>query len=292
MGVRARRVSVAVIALVSGAAIGASIAPTMSAWEDRGGSSMTITSIAEPPPAVTGPVTPGTDTTFTGPTWSGLNNTPNPTPTQACFTVVINTTSVALSPWTVEMHTLQPPFDNKPPLMGFQGQIFGDNASYVITFPEDYPTTGRVLVTPAQETQWASLTVSYTAKVCVVNTPEPVWQPPGPTTYTQRATLQLIRNGNQPCVAGTVDGHQPYYVGFTIAFNWKDFLDQQRAASAITQAEYDQWIRYTHWAGGPVGFFPSQGATGTDFQTTLQGYQVESRTVSNLAPVTIASCSY
>ena len=104
--------------------------------------------------------------------------------------------------------------------------------------------------------------------------------------------LQFIRNGSQPCVAGTVDGHQPFYVGFTLSFNWKTFLDEQLAASAITQAEYNQWLGFNHWAGGPAGYFPAQGATGTDYLTTLQGYQVESRTVSNFAPVTIASCSY
>lgn len=253
---------------------------------------MTITAIQEAPPSVIAPVTPGSGTTFTGPTWSGLNNAPNPTPTQACFTVVINTTSAELAPWTLVMHTDQPPFDNKPPFMGFQGQIFGDSASYVITVPEEYETTGIMLVTPSLPSQYASLTVSYTAKVCVVNTPEPAWQPPGPTTYTQREPLQLIRNGSQPCVAGTVDGHRPYYVGFTIVFNWKTFLDEQLAASAISQAEHDQWLGYYHWAGGPAGAYPAQGATGTDYQTSLQGYQVESRTVSNITPVKVGSCAY
>jgi hypothetical protein len=292
MSERSSRLIIAAITVVGGIALGAGIAPTVAAWEDRGGSTMTITSIEEPPPPVVGPVTPDSGTTFTGPTWSGLNNNPNPGPAQACFTVVINTTSATLAPWTLLMHTSQPPFNNTPPFTGFQGQIFGENASYVITTAADYATSGILLVTPSQPSQYASLTVSYTAEVCVVNTPEPAWQPAGPTTYTQRATLQLIRSGSQPCVAGTVDGHQPYYVGFTILFNWKTFLDEQLAASAITQAEHDQWLGYNHWAGGPSGILPAQGATGTDYQTSLQGYQIESRTVANIAPVTIASCSY
>ena len=85
------------------------------------------------------------------------------------------------------------------------------------------------------------------------NIPEPAWQPPGPTP-TRSGRAHLVRNGSMPCVAGTVDGHQPFYVGFTLSFNWKTFLDEQLAAAAITQAEYDQWITYTHWAGGPPGY--------------------------------------
>ncbi len=292
MDARARRILIAAVAAVSGIALGASLGPTLAAWEDRGGSVMSITAIEEPPPPVIAPVTPGDATSFTGPTWSGLNSAPNPTPTQACFTVVINTTSATPIAWTVRMHTGQPPFDNRPPFTGFQGQVFGESASYVFTQAPDYATSGIILVTPSQTSQYASTTQSYTARICVVNTPEPAWQPPGPNTYTQRPVIELIRNGSQPCVAATVDGHRPYYVGFTVVFDWRAFLDDRLAASAITQAEYDQWLGYNHWAGGPAGYFPSQGATGTDYVTTLQGYQVESRTISNIAPVTIASCAY
>ena len=95
-----------------------------------------------------------------------------------------------------------------------------------------------------------------------------------------------------PCVAGTVEGHQPFFVGFTLSFDWKAFLDTQLADGAITQPEHDQWITYTHWAGGPPGYNQSQGATGSDYLVTLQGYAAETRTVSNIAPVTIASCAY
>ena len=159
-------------------------------------------------------------------------------------------------------------------------------------FPQaaDYTISGRYLATPTRTDQYASLTQSFFAKICA-NTPEAAWQEPGPTTYTQ-TTLTLVRNGSQPCVAGTVVGHQPFFVGFTLAFNWKDFLDAQLAAAAITQGEYNQWVNFTHWAGGPPGYLAAQGATGTDFQVTLQGYAAESRTVSSVAPVTIASCSY
>jgi hypothetical protein len=266
---------------------------TTTGWIDRGGSKMVITAIANPVPVPENPVVPGTGTTFvSGPIWTGQGTNPNPTPTLACFTVGIRTTSATLAPWTVQLRTYRPPFDNRPPFTGFQGQLFGESNSYSFTPAADYASTGIYLMTPTQPNQYASTTQTYTAKVCAVNTPEPQWQPAGPTTYTQLSPLQLVRNGSQPCVAGTVQGHQPYFVGFTLIFNWKTFLDQQLAASAITPAEYNQWLPFTRWAGGPTGFLPSQGATGTDYQVSLQGYSAQSRTVSNIANVTIASCAF
>jgi hypothetical protein len=280
------------VAAVAGVAIGTTIAPTSAAWIDRGGSKMVITAIEQPPPQPVGPVVPGVNTSFPTPLWTGQNTDPNPTPTLACFTIVINTTSATAAPWQVILHTGQPPFDNRPPFTGFQGGLFGENASYNFTQAADYATSGDYIMTPTQPSQYASTTTSYTAKTCAVNTPEPAWQPAGPTTYTQLAPLQLVRNGSQPCVAGTVQGHRPFYIGFTLLFNWKTFLDQQLAASAITPAEYSQWLPYTHWAGGPAGFQAAQGATGTDYQVSLQGYSAQSRTVSNIVNVTIASCAY
>ncbi len=85
------------------------------------------------------------------------------------------------------------------------------------------------------------------------------------------ARSNFVRNGSMPCVAGTVDGHQPFYVGFTLSFNWKTFLDEQLAAGAITQAEHDQWITYTHWAGGPPGYNQAQGATGAGLSRHAAG---------------------
>jgi hypothetical protein len=101
-----------------------------------------------------------------------------------------------------------------------------------------------------------------------------------------------VRNGSMPCVAGTVDGHAPFHVGFTLSFNWRTFLDEQLAAGAISQAEHDLWITYTHWAGGPPGYEASQGATGADYLVTLQGYSAFSRNVASFTPITIASCAY
>jgi hypothetical protein len=281
------------LAAAAGIAVGATMAPTVAAWIDRGGSKLVITAVEEPTPAVSPPVQPGTSTGIvSGPVWTGQGTNPNPTPTIACFTITISTTSLVPAAWQVIIHTALPPFDNVPPFTGFQGSIFGESAAYNFAPAPNYATTGDLIMTPTQPTQFASNLVFYTAKVCAVNTPEPAWQPAGPTTYTQLAPLQLIRNGTQPCVAGTVQGHRPYYIGFSLLFNWKTFLDERLAASAITQAEYNQWITYTHWAGGPTGFLPAQGATGTDFQVSLQGYSAQSRTVSNIANVTIASCAY
>ena len=264
-----------------------------SGWIDRGGSKMVITAIANPVPAPDLPVVPGPDTSFvSGPTWSGQGTNPNPTPTLACFTVGIRTTSPTLAPWSVTLRTYRPPFDNVPPFTGFQGQLFGESAAYNFAPAADYATTGFYVMTPTQPSQYASATQTYTAKACAVNTPEARWQPAGSTTYTQLSPLQLVRNGSQPCVAGTVQGHRPYFIGFSLLFNWQTFLAERRAAGAITQAEYNQWINYTHWAGGPPGYLAAQGATGTDFQVSLQGYSAESRTVSNIANVTIASCAY
>jgi hypothetical protein len=256
---------------------------------------MSVTAINQPPPQPVGPVHPGPGgiTSFVGGvTWSGPNNTPNPTPLNACFRVEIRTTSATAIPWVVVLETSQPPFDNVEPFNGFQGQLFGDGNSYNFAPASDYSATGRFLMTPTSPAQYASATQSYVAKACAVNTPEPAWQPAGPTTYTQRPNLTFVRSGSQPCVAATVDGHQPYFVGFSVAFDWKAVLDAQLAASAITSAEYARWLPYTHWAGAPDGYNAAQGATGTDYFVTLRGYADFTRTVSNLAPVTIASCAY
>jgi hypothetical protein len=295
MGPRARRSVVAVIALTTGIAIGATVAPTLATWLDRGGSTMSVTAINQAPPEAVGPVQPGPGgiTSFVAsPIWSGPNGAPNPEPRNACFQMEIRTVSPVPIPWVVVIETDQPPFNNVAPFVGFVGQFFGVNAAYGFAPASDYATTGRYLMTPTQTSQYASATQGYLAKACAVNVPEPAWQPPGPDTYTQRPLLTLVRNGAQPCVAGTVDGHRPFYVGFTLSFNWKTFLDERLAAGAITQTEHDQWIRNTHWAGGPPGYNPAQGATGTDYLVTLQGYADFSRTVANFAPVTIASCSY
>ncbi|MGI9822765.1 hypothetical protein [Agromyces sp. Marseille-Q5079] len=289
---RVRNVTLALVALLGGAAFATSIGSTGAAWEDRGGSSMTVTAIDQRPPNVTGPVTPDTGSTFVGPPlWSGHNGSPTPTPRYMCFTVEIRTTSTTPVAWRVILETDRPPFNNVAPFDGFDFQLFGDGASYGFAPAADYAITGRYVMTPTQSSQWASVTQSYTAKACA-STPEPAWQPPGPTTYTQRPTLELVRNGSQPCVAATVDGHQPYFVGFSVSFDWKAFLDGQLAASAITPAEYDQWLTFTHWAGGPPGYLAAQGATGTDYLVTLQGYEEASRNVYAPTPVTIASCSY
>ncbi len=144
---------------------------------------------------------------------------------------------------------------------------------------------------PTSITQRASLTESHVASVCFDRVPEPEWQPPGPASYTQQPELPLVRKGSQPCVVATVVGHQPYYVGFTISFNWKDYLDEHLAAAQITQAEYDSWLPYTHWASGPPGVDNGRGATGTDYLVTFEGVKESSRNVSSINNVTLGSCA-
>ena len=293
MGDRARRIVIAVVAMAAGAALGASIAPTMSAWEDRGGATMSVTAIEQPPPETVEPVYPGPGTIFVGPpVWSGPGYVGNPEPKIVCFTVKILTTSAEKVPWTVVMETDQPPFNNVPPFDEFQGGLYAGDATYTFAQAPDYTTTGRYLVTPDYESQWASATESYTVMACAIEVPEAAWQPAGPDTYTQRPVV-FVRNSGSPCVAATVDGHQPFYVGFTVSFNWKTLLDEQLAAAAITQSEYDQWITHTHWDGGPPGYANlATGATGADYLVTLQGYAADGRNVADFEAVTIASCSY
>ncbi|WP_395243625.1 hypothetical protein ACGGZK_16060 [Agromyces sp. MMS24-K17] len=289
----ARLLLVAALAAIAGVALGSTVQSTVAAWIDRGGSKMAITAVAEPPPPLGEPVVPGAGTTFPPPAWSGSGSTPNPTPTNGCFTIVINTTSATPVAWQVVLHTAMPPFDNRAPFTGLQGTFFGDGQPYEFTPAADYATSGDYLMTPVLPTQYASATVAYTARVCFVNTPEPAWQPPGPTTYTQLSPLTLVRNGSTPCVSGAVQGHSPFYVGFTLAFNWKTLLDEHLAAQTITQAEYDQWLTYVHWDGGAPGVPEAAfGATGTDYEVTLQGYSVAGRTVASYANVTIGSCAY
>ena len=64
------------------------------------------------------------------------------------------------------------------------------------------------------------------------------------------------------------------------------------ALSAITPAEYSQWLNYTHWQGAPAGYEGGQGATGTDYLVTITGYSEFGRNVSQLSPVKLGSCSY
>ncbi|MDY0909426.1 hypothetical protein [Microbacterium sp. CFBP9034] len=254
---------------------------------------MSVTAIQQAPPEPVEPVYPGPDTIFVGPpTWSGPNYVGNPEPKIVCFTVEILTTSEEKVPWTVVIETDQPPFNNVPPFEGFQGGLYAGDATYTFAKAPDYATTGRYLVTPDYSFQWASATESYTVRACAIEVPEAAWQPAGPETYTQRPVI-FVPNGGMPCVAVTVDGHQPFYVGFTVSFNWKTFLDAQLTAGTITQTEYSQWITYTHWDGGPPGY-PNlaTGATGADYLVTLQGYAAAGRNVANFEPVTIASCAY
>lgn len=268
--------------------------PTSSAWIDKGGASMTLTAVEERPPDLVGPVTPGDGTIFRKPDWKGHGTNP-PTPTTSCFTVVIFTTSVEPAPWQVIIETDQPPFNNVPPFTGFQNQIYGEGANYTFAQTDNYALTARYVMTPAPGpegvSQWASRTTSYTAVVCA-NTPEPAWQPPGDDTYTQQEPVTLFRNGSQPCVSATVVGHQPFFIGFTVSFNWKTVLGNEVAAGFITPAEYTQWLPYTHWAGAPAGHNAAQGATGNDYLVTLQAYDFNYRNVSSVAPVENAACAY
>ena len=270
-------------------------APTGASWEDRGGSSMSVTAIQEPPPPLTPPVLPGIGT-FLGapPTWSGVGNDPNPTPTSACFRIQIFTTSPEPADWRVILETDQPPFNNVPPfgILGFQGRIFSDDRpDYSFNPAADYEISGRYLMEPTAISQRASLTEGHVASVCIDRVPEPEWQPPGAVSYTQLAELPLIRKGSTPCVVATVSGHQPYFIGFTISFNWKTYLDEQLAADTITQAEYDTWLPYTHWSSGPAGYDNGRGATGTDYLVTFEGLKAESRNVSAISDVTLGSCA-
>lgn len=287
-------VPIAALAAVGGVALGASLQVTSAAWIDRGAAVMAITAIQEPPPDLVAPVVPGESTTFPPPVWTGPDAEPHPLPTVACFTIVINTTSPTPIAWQVVIHTGLAPFDNRPPFTELQGGLYGQNGQfYNFAAAADYATSGDFLMTPFAPDQYASTTVSHTAKVCAVNTPEPPWQPPGPTTYTQLSPLQLIVNGSNPCVAATVEGYSEFFVGFTVAFNWKTLLDERLAAGGITQAQYDQWLPYVHWAGVAPGVPEgSQGATGTDYEVTLQGYSVTGRTVAEFNNVTIGSCAY
>jgi hypothetical protein len=288
-----RNLVVGAIAAVAGVAVGASLSPTVAAWMDLGGTSMTITSIEAPPPEVFGPVRPGANTFIvSGPFWSGPNNTPNPTPKNSCFTVTVSSTAVTPTPWELRIYTDHPPFNNVEPFIQFHGQAFAEGLPVDPQKAPDYATSHVYLLTATQPAQYVSSGVNYTAKICAVNVPEPAWQEPGPDTYTQRPELELIRNGSQPCVGAIVDGHQPYFVGFTVSFDWKVFLDQQLALGAITPAEYSQWLNYTHWDGAPAGYEGGHGATGTDYLVTIAGYSEFGRNVAQQTPVKLGSCSY
>jgi hypothetical protein len=285
--------SVPVIGAADGGG-GQVFAPTSAAWEDRGAASMSVTAIQEPPPPLTSPVLPDVGTSFGSPTWSGIGNDPNPTPTSACFRIEIFTTSPDPAPWRVILETDQPPFNNVPPFTsaGFQGRLSTDDRpGYTFEPAADYSISGRYLMDPTSPTQYASQTQSHIARVCMDRVPEPEWQPPGSLSYSQLPELPLIRKGSTPCVVATVEGHEPYYVGFSISFNWKDYLDERLAADEITQAEYDSWLPYTHWSSGPPGYDNARGATGTDYLVTFQGLKEESRNISAISPVTLGSCA-
>ena len=171
-------------------------------------------------------------------------------------------------------------------------RIFSDDRpDYSFNPAADYEISGRYLMEPTAISQRASLTEGHVASVCIDRVPEPEWQPPGPASYTQLAELPLIRKGSTPCVVATVSGHQPYFIGFTISFNWKTYLDEQLAADAITQVEYDTWLPYTHWSSGPAGYDNGRGATGTDYLVTFEGLKAESRNVSAISDVTLGSCA-
>ncbi|MET0843339.1 MAG: hypothetical protein ABWY23_05785 [Mycetocola sp.] len=277
---------VLVAGIVAGATLPTVVVPTFASWLDRGGTSITLNAVVAPPPNPVAPIVPRT-----GPTATIFDLPPVWTPTSPhnfCFDVDVRTTSSTPAAWAIELHTGQPPFDNSAPFAGFVGQLIGD---YDFTPASDYATTGDILATPKRPDQYASATVPYPVRICAVNTPIPAWQPPGPTTYTQLEPMTLVLNGSQPCVVATVQGHRPYYVGFTVAFNWSDFLDTQ----PITPEQKALWLGYRHWDGQappPTASQASTGATGTDNYVTLQAYNPDVRSVSSLAPVTLSSCAY
>ena len=286
MKARTRRLG---LALAAGALVGALVpsvvVPTVAAWVDLGGAQITLNAIDEPPPETVlpiAPVAPGTTTVPETEVWAGPNFSGDPAPTIFCYSIEVRTSSDTLAPWTMLMRTNQPPFNGVA-----QGNIFPWNTNMAFTPDVDYTTNGEIVVTPAFDTQWASVDQGYLWAICVVNTPLPDWQPPGDDTYEQISTT-LVRNGSQPCVALTVTGFQPFYVGFTGVFDWQAILDAQ-----ATPAEKTAWLGLTHWDGAAPGFpNGSTGATGTDYLTTLSAYDFNYRVVSNYNDVTISSCAY
>ena len=282
-------------AAAGGGAVGPFIATTEAAWLDKGGASMSVTAVEEPPPPLAIAVLPGADTFFAGPpVWSGIEGEVNPTPTSACFRVDVRTTSETPAPWHIILETDQPPFNNSPPftIFGFQGLLYtNDNPGYTFEPALDYELSGRYLMDPIRFTQNASETEGYVATACIERVPEPEWQPPGGESYTQRPELEFSRRLDGPCIVATVDGHQPYFVGFTVSFNWRTVLDDLLAAGEITSVEHVLWLTYTHWGGIPIGVVNARGATGTNFLVTLQGFTRESRSVSEIAPVSNGACA-
>ena len=121
--------------------------------------------------------------------------------------------------------------------------------------------------------------------------PQPEWQPPGPESYTQRPELEFVRRLDGPCIVATVDGHQPYFVGFTVSFNWRTVLDDLLATGQINSVEHLLWLTYTHWGGIPLGIVNARGATGTNFLVTLQGITENDRNVSEIGPVSNGACA-
>ena len=81
--------------------------PTDAAWVDRGGSKIVLNAVDEPPPLPAPPLEPGAGTIIVGdPIWTGQGTNPNPTPTIACFTIEIRTTSATPATWSVILHTV------------------------------------------------------------------------------------------------------------------------------------------------------------------------------------------
>lgn len=282
-----RRGRAGAVALVAAAAIALMAAtttaqPTEAVWEDRGGSAMNVTAIAGAPAELDQPIvaTDASTTLVTGTSvWTGPAHAGQPTPTAFCFSQNLTTNSTVAAPWSVTIHT------KLPPLNGATVNSIWGSSWYTVAPAPSYAETGDVIVTPNAPDQWASTTTSHPFGFCA-NTPEPAWQPPGPTTYALKST-RFSMNGSMPCVTTVTEGFKPYFVGFTAQFNYKTVLDAERAAGRITQAQYDDFIDNIYWQGAD-----GQGATGSQYSVTLTGYNELKRAVRSFETVSLTACSY
>lgn len=156
------------------------------------------------PPADQGPITPGDNVELVGePAWdvTGVGN-------QFCVTTTVRGTSATPSPWTLDLHVMQRPFNGRTTVdSNFQLGTW-EGYEWVSTTAVDgllqvRGVGGKATITSGQQ---------FTITLCEYGSPVPSYDPD--LSYTM--TTWLTGNSNWACLHVTVGvtGAAPFYAGW------------------------------------------------------------------------------
>jgi hypothetical protein len=220
-------------------------------------------------------------------TWTSQTDPAQPpTPHAFCVTFTLTSPSATPVPFRVTTHLGVPPFNFTAPFTAqmYQSHVFVTPFSSWQEAP-DFADSGLVYIVPFGG-QTISASTPLDLKVCATTLPDPPWRPPGPDTYTVSAPVLQV-TADAPCVTLVVQGHTPYFLGFTANFDVKALLDSALAGGQITSTQYNAWLPRVYWWGSSAS-----GVTGDDYLVTFTGYDELHQFVFQFADVSLTACAY